>query len=161
MKRFAMMVGLPGSGKTTLFKQYPDLFKGYFRLSLDDFRLLIGGRAYQEPFEPVTKMWADVTIRYMLDHGYDVLIDATSVSRAVRQRSLKLANAHEYETIAFVLSTPYNTCLDRDNKRATGKVGEEVIRRMSEDFEEPTKEEGFDWVVKVADGVIDIETLPR
>ena len=155
-----MLVGLPASGKTTLIERYPDLFKGYFRVSLDDIRKLICGQDYFRPFEPVVKMWVDITIRYMLDHGYDVLIDATSVSRSVRKANLELAKEFEYETTAFVLSTPYNACLDRDSKREK-KVGEEVIRRMSEDFEEPTKEEGFDWVVKVPDGEINIETLPK
>jgi predicted kinase len=145
MPKMIMLVGLPGSGKTTYLERFPE---DAVRLSLDDFRWLMTGKEFHLPFEPVAIGWVESTGRYLMSQGYSILIDATSLRRGLRAKWVRMAQEFGHKTKAIWLDTPYFTCLERNEARER-KVPEDVIQRMSESFEEPTEEEGFDEIVRV------------
>lgn len=145
MKRMILLCGLPASGKTKFHKDNPELFKGVVRLSLDDFRRLMTGKDFHLPFEPVVHAWIDMTGRYHLSQGQSILIDATAVRSNLRTKWVKLAKEYDFRTEIYFINTPYFTCIERDQKRDR-HVGEEIIKRMSEQFDEITPEEGWDKI---------------
>jgi predicted kinase len=143
-----MLIGLPASGKTTYLEDHPE---DAVRLSQDDFRMLMTGKEFFLPFEPTVHAWLENTGRYLMSQGYSILIDATSLRVGLRTKWIKLAREYGHETKAIWLDTPYFTCLERNEARDR-KVPEDIIKRMSEDFDEPTPAEGFDEIVRVAEG---------
>lgn len=145
MKRMILLCGLPASGKTTFYKNNPELFKGVVRLSLDDFRRLMTGKDFHLPFEPVVHAWIDITGRYHLSQGQSILIDATAVRSNLRTKWVKLAKEYGFQTECYFMQTPDHVCLERDQQRER-QVGEEIMRRMSEQFDEVTSLEGFDKI---------------
>lgn len=145
MKRMILLCGLPASGKTTFYKNQPDRFKGVVRLSLDDFRRLMTSKDFHLPFEPVVQSWIDMTGRYHLSQGQSILIDATAVRSSLRTKWVKLAKEYGFQTECYFIDTPYFTCIERDQKRDR-HVGEEVIKRMNEQFDKITWAEGWDKI---------------
>lgn len=142
MAILTMMVGLPGSGKTTYLETHR---VGGIRLSLDDFRLLMTGREFFPPFEPMAAAWLEATGRYLLSHGYNIVIDTTSLKASLRRKWTGIAKEYGASTRAICMDTSYADCLERNAGRDR-KVPEEILRRMSEDFEEPTGAEGWDTI---------------
>jgi len=145
-----IVVGLPGSGKTTFWKNTTCHPPMAVRVSLDDFRRVIIGKDYFAPFEPTVHAWTEQTVRYLLSQGFSVYLDATSIRRGLRAKYIRLAKEYGAETVCYEMKTSYHTCLER-NKQRERVVPEEVIRRMSEDYEEPTIDEGFDRIFAVSE----------
>ena len=142
-----MFVGLPGSGKSTYFQKYFSS-KRYIRLSLDDFRKLITGHDYHEPFEPVAHAWIEQTGRYFLSQGYRVILDNTHLRRGLRTKWCRIARQYDAKVSACYFKTSLETCLERNAQRER-KVPEEVLKRMHEQFEEILPEEDFDEIVVI------------
>ena len=146
--RFYVLVGLPGSGKTTYARRMPNAI----RVSLDDIRLMMSGRTYDERYEPAVAAAGNAALRAVLagarDWGMDVVFDATNVSRAWRARSLEAAAGQDVVPVAILFRCPLEVALER-NRRRRFPVPDEVIRRFHASLEEPTREEGFAEVLVV------------
>jgi len=146
--RFYVLVGLPGSGKTT----YARRLLNAIRVSLDDLRLMMSGRTYDERFEPAVAAAGNAVLRAVLASasawGMDVVFDATNVSRAWRARSLEAASGQAVVPVAVLFRCPLEVALRR-NRRRRFPVPDEVIRRFAESLEEPTREEGFAEVIVI------------
>lgn len=152
VKTIHLFVGLPGSGKTTFYERNKALFfRGAVRLSLDDFRRLIGGHQFYPNFEPIVKMWVDVTGKYMLANGYDLVLDATHISAHLRRSWINIARMFGYVVRCWHFQTPKRRCIDRDHDRIGTKnaVGLQIIENMASRFERPLKAEGFEAVIRV------------
>lgn len=132
-KQFIMLIGLPGSGKTTFcLQRFPD--PQFIRISLDDFRKNVLGYDFFPPVEPVVHSWAEMTGRYLFSLGYSIVIDATSVTTGIRKKWTSMAKSYGYTTKACLLQTSAEVCIER-NARRSRKVPPEVITRMLNQWE--------------------------
>ena len=147
--RFYVLVGVPGSGKTTYARQR---FADALRVSLDDLRLMLSGRAYDPRYEPMVSVAGEAILNALAARAAewqrDLVFDATNATRYWRERSLRVAQRHGLVPIAVFFDCPLETALQRNRQRSE-PVPEEVIRRFYAQLEPPSTDEGFAEVWRV------------
>ncbi len=151
MVRVHMMVGIPGSGKSTYAKQLHQE-KGYMIVSTDVIRML--HHDWEESL-----IWPEV-YRLTAEHlknGIDVIFDATNITPKVRKRFRDEVNKHfeEFEVIAYYFDTLPSICASRvecRNQMANELyLPVEVVYSYGEKIIKPTLEEGFIEIIDVND----------
>ena len=146
-----LMVGPPGSGKTSYIRKY---LTGALRISLDDLRLMLSGRPFDFRYEQIVSVVGEVVTRALLsglrEWRRDGVFDATNVTREWRSRSLVVAQEYDLPVVAILLDTPMEVALAR-NRRRRRKVPEDVIERFYRQLEPPSVDEGFEEIVIVRD----------
>jgi predicted kinase len=141
MKKLIIMVGLPRCGKSTWVKENKT---NEVVVSADDLRYIVYNQRFWNDGEAL--MWSirSMMLKYLMQQGCDIIIDETNTTKDRRKPIIKLAKQYGYYIIGNVIEgyTP-NMCADR--ARATGQEDLiPIIIKMSEQFEIPEKEEGFD-----------------
>ena len=147
---FTMLVGIPGSGKTAEAEKIVRA-NGSVHLSSDAIRKeLYGDASIQGDPSKVFSLMHKRTLE-ALDNGYNVVYDATNLSRKDRASILSKLSAGIKKECAIVWA-PIEACIGRDNGRDR-HVGKEVIDRMVKRFQAPWYDEGFDniYVVRPED----------
>lgn len=144
-----MMVGLPGSGKTTFAKSIPKHFYNSYGIKESEFVILSSDDIRDEMFgcyrkEDNAKVFDELnkrTIKYLLEKKH-VIYDATNLSREKRinfwneiNNKLKNINIKISKCVVF-MATPYETCLKRNANRKN-KVPVEDINRMYKNIDVP------------------------
>ncbi len=151
-----IMVGLPGSGKSTWAERYVRRCPGYQVVSTDDIRTELYGDA------AIQGDWGDIWRRVMqqLRDRYQVITqgratgliyDATNVRRRHRREFVQAARAYGYTPVAAVwIDTPLATCLLRNQGRSR-RVPVEVIEKMHRQLTAapPTQAEALDQVYRI------------
>ena len=149
-QRLFMMVGAPGTGKSTFVLN--NMKEDFIYISRDEIRysLLEEGDDY---FAKERKVFNEFILRIneaiMWDDYPNIIIDATHLTKASRAKVLKrLATVDEIR--AMVMTTPLEVALERNAKReGRTRVPDDVIKSMYNSFELPTKEEGFDSIAYI------------
>ena len=153
------MVGLPGSGKTTFAKAFADE-EGYAYLSSDEIRKdIINANSKAKLLKPESvnyhtfKIMNSTAIK-LLRCDLDVIYDATNLNRKDRKsilKEVKKLNEEGYvvSITAFVMGTPINVCIKRNNERGEDKVPYDVMKRYIEKLARPTLDEGFDMIIEM------------
>lgn len=143
MLKFIMLVGLPGSGKSTYAKKLID--NNTVWLSSDKIREEIYGTE-EEQKNPalVFSLMFDRTVEN-LNNNKNVIYDATNINRRLRKdlldRLKRKVNNVFYECV--LIYTKLEECKKRNSKRDR-KVPEYIIDKMVKNFEVPVKGEGWD-----------------
>jgi len=147
--KFYVMVGVPGSGKTTYARRY---FPEALRISLDDLRLMFSGRTFEPRIEGAVGIAADAMIEALASNAVklerDLLLDATNVSRARRASAIAAARRHELSPIAVYVDTPVAVAQQRNQGRPV-PVPFNIVNRFGTSLEPPTLAEGFDQILRV------------
>ena len=144
MARLIMLIGLPGSGKSTYAKSLLDP-KGKIKYcSSDSIRQeLYGDENIQGNPQTVFEHLHNKVDMY-LHQGYDVVYDATNVTRKNRKSVItKFSDIADID--AHIVWTPYEECVARDKERLK-KVGEDVIRKFLYRWQSPNYDEGFKFI---------------
>lgn len=149
-QRLFMMVGAPGTGKSTFVLN--NMKEDFIYISRDEIRysFLEEGDDY---FAKERKVFNEFILRIneaiMWDDYPNIIIDATHLTKASRAKVLKrLATVDEIR--AMVMTTPLEVALERNAKReGRTRVPDDVIKSMYNSFELPTKEEGFDSIAYI------------
>ena len=142
MARFLMAIGLPASGKDTLYKI--ELKDNYIHISSDGIRAELGDVNDQTQNDKVFNIMYKRTIDE-LNKGNNVYYNATNLSQKRRVHllnSLK-AKCDNVEYNCVFLSTPYMDCIERNAERKR-TVPKYVMERMIKSFMPPAYAEGWD-----------------
>ena len=147
MPKVYVLVGVPGSGKSTWIKNQ-DWALGMTIVSTDAFvedYARAQGKTYNEVFKEYMPTAIDLMIEQVVfarEHGHNVIWDQTSTT--VKSRKKKFNMLPDYEHIAVVFKTPNPLELAIRLKNRPGKnIPQQVINSMISGWEEPTLNEGY------------------
>lgn len=138
--KLILLVGLPGSGKTT----YAKMYHAAVHLSSDAIRKeLYGDESTQGDPAEVFHIMQQRAIE-ALNNGQDVIYDATNITR--KDRVCIINVCPKFATIeARVIWAPIEMCIERDTARERS-VGKAVIEKMLKRFQPPFYDEGIDKI---------------
>lgn len=152
MPKCYQLVGVPGSGKTTWFRNQEWTEKCYY-ISTDkhvDAYAEAHGKTYSEVFNDYMPTAVENMIEEVeraREAGVDIIWDQTNTT--VARRAKKFRMLPNYEHIAVVFETPNRIELKQRLASRPGKIiPEVVVEGMLASFEMPTEEEGFKEIWK-------------
>lgn len=147
MPKCYQLVGVPGSGKTTWFRNQEWTENCYY-ISTDK-HVEAYAEAHGKTYSEVFADYMPTAVENMVEEierakaaGCDIIWDQTSTTVASRLKKFRMLP--DYEHIAVVFKTPDTDDLKSRLESRPGKViPKRVIETMIEFWEEPTEEEGF------------------
>ena len=140
---FLMVVGLPGSGKSTYIEKY---YSNYHVHSSDAIREELSGDVNNQDINKQVFSTLHKRVKDDLVAGHNVVYDATNISWKRRKaflQELKNINCHKE---CVLMATPFELCVQRNNERDR-VVPYFVIERMYKNFDIPWYNEGWDSIV--------------
>jgi predicted kinase len=140
-----LMVGIPGSGKSTYIKSK---LADKILICPDDIREELTGDASDQSQNALVWDTAYKRLHQALQNGKDVVFDATMVDKRSRKQPIKVARKYGVAVHAVAFPIDVSVAIDRQNKRDR-KVSVDVIQRFADRFVLPSKSEGFETIVVV------------
>jgi len=143
-----ILIGSPGSGKSTWGKNMIEVNPDVTRLCPDDFRAKFGSGEGDQTVSHQAFSATKSGMKDALSNGKSVLIDATNMYRKTRKDFIDIAKSYNAETIAIVFEVDRETLIDRNQKRGENggrNVPVHVIDNMLSKYQRPTHEE-FDVI---------------
>lgn len=146
MATLIMLIGLPGSGKSTYAKDIAETFDSYIVLSSDYYRKFLYGDENDQTHNQDVFSSLYFDMRKYLNQGKTVIFDATNINMKDRRRCFDaVKEVKNLSVMAMVVNTPFAECVYRDSLRER-KVGYAVIDKMRRRFEFPQYFEGFNHI---------------
>lgn len=137
MIKVEMLVGIPGSGKSTYAKQVVAKDpSNWVRVNNDDLRAMMNGSVWSADYEKMITDARNYLIRDALKRGKNVIIDNLNINRRHFDDVCKIAKSinrdiQVYEKMFYI---ELEDAIERDSKReGKAKVGEEVIKKWWKD----------------------------
>ncbi|MEK6886648.1 MAG: ATP-binding protein [Nanoarchaeota archaeon] len=154
--QFIMLIGLPGSGKSTYVGKYPK-HDNTVVLSTDGYieeKAKELGKTYNEIFrdyiDESTKIFNE-NIKFAVVERKHIIIDQTNLSEKSRRRKLSQIPKHYAKFAIF-----WEPDIDRvwkvnQERHSFGRsLSDPTLQQMIDNFVFPTEEEGFDIVIKLS-----------
>lgn len=148
MAIFTMLIGLPGSDKSTYAKEYIKTRSGTVVISSDDIRQELWGDANDQ--QNPSQVFDEMFIRTVsaMKKGTNVVYDATNLTAKTRKATLtrlRQALNQDFIAVADVIVCSISECKRRQGERDR-EVPDEVIDRMVRQFQTPWYNEGWDTI---------------
>ena len=142
--KFIMLIGLPGSGKSTWAEKYITENANTVLISSDNIRKQLFGDENSQ--EDNNRVFYEMEVRTLthLNNGVNVIYDATNVVRKRRRTFLDKLPTWVIKE-AHVIWAPLEVCIERDTLRDR-TVGRAVIWRMVKSYQPPFFDEGFNRI---------------
>lgn len=155
MQNFIMLMGLPGSGKSTHAENYKKGWPNTVVVSSDAIREELYGDANDQTNpKAVFAIMLERSIA-ALKEGNDVIYDATNVVAKTRKQTLseikKAVGANNFVSNLVFIACSISECKLRQGSRDR-KVPDAVIDRMARKFEAPWYNEGWDQIIVISGG---------
>ncbi len=149
MKKVYVMVGIPGSGKSTWIKNQNS---DWCVISPD--QILEERYNYEWTPERAAEGWAVSFQRFGAEllKGTTIVWDATFTSEIMRSSVLHISKGAGYQVEAVFCDTDLSICKDRNQIRDREPVPDSTIDRMYATLSPPTVDEGFDIVHHIQTG---------
>lgn len=146
MSKLFIMIGAPGSGKTTWCKN--NVPKNAVYISRDEIRFNI--IKDEDSYFSKEKIVYDIFINKIneaLESGLDVYVDQTSLNAGSRKKLINALNKKPDEIIGIYIERSLNTILEYNSRRTGRKlVPNNTIIKMYNSISKPTAKEGIDYL---------------
>lgn len=160
-----MLVGLPGSGKSTFAKTItysgdisPEDTKPIIHSSDELRREMYGDSSIQGDNDALFNELHKRIIRD-LKSGKNVVYDATNINKKQRIHFLnKLKDIDCYKD-CIVMATKLDTCLKNNRNRTDRQIPDNVIHRMYLNYQPPHENEGFENIIYIFNDDLSDKTL--
>lgn len=152
MTTLYVLVGVPGSGKTTWIGHQSFDWDKTVIVSTDNYveqYARANSKTYTEVFQeymPTALEKMTQAVVEAFQNNKIVVWDQTSTSVSTRAKKLRMAPKH-YTKVAVVFQTPVKEVHDKFLDRPGKEIPTEVIQDMINKFVYPTLEEGFDKII--------------
>ena len=140
-----MMVGLPGSGKSTMAKRLAEEYNANIHSS-DDIRAELSGDATRQDINDLVFKTLHNRVKEDLCNGKNCIYDACNISYKRRMAFLQELKNIPCEKICVLMATPYEECL-KNNVNRDRVVPEYVIEKMYRNFDMPWVYERWDDII--------------
>lgn len=147
--KFIMLMGLPGTGKSTLRSEYG---AEYVHLSTDDYieeSAKKAGKTYDEMFQSAIKEATSVinlAFEAAIGDNKSVVWDQTNLSKKKRKKVFDRVPNH-YRKVLVMLTCDEATRQKRLKDREGKTIPVSIDKSMQDSIEYPTTDEGWDRVV--------------
>jgi predicted kinase len=152
MAELLMLIGVPGSGKSTWVKENCDPL-AFNLISSDNFieeAAKKDGVTYNEAFQKyIKKATEDMNkmAKYAFDNDRNVVWDQTNLTIKSRKAKLAMVPSH-YKKTAVFFTTP---AADEHKRRLDSRPGKtipyHILKNMAETMDPPSYQEGWDNII--------------
>jgi predicted kinase len=151
MVRAFILIGIPGSGKSTLGRQIVKASEGRARVaSLDNCRRAVNGDSSDQGNFPEVLERFHARLESLMSDNFDIVVDNTNTRVKDRKRLCSILKDNGYEVHAIWLDCSVEQAMENQTKRERF-VPQEDVERMFNRLQqiEPTLDEGYDYLYKV------------
>lgn len=127
MSKITMLIGIPGSGKSTYAKKLSGVY-----VSPDAIRKELYGDISVQGNPAEVFGLVESRIREAIKDGVDVVYDATNTTKYRKETVAEFREYGATEIDGVFMNTPYDVCMERNNKRndRSEPVPADVMERM-------------------------------
>lgn len=155
-----MLIGLPGSGKSTVSKELLKDIPETIVVSTDEYIEKYAkerGKKYEDVYREVgddAQKWMNVRIRQIINEKNNFVWDQTNVFKSARKKKISMLKQNNYEVIAVAIYLSEDELDKRlSNRVAKGgkKIPYKIINEMKDFYELPKYDEGFKDIYLIGD----------
>lgn len=157
MLKVVLMIGLPGSGKSTIAETIIKNNENIIIISRDAIRTMLYSNYANYKFtttnESNIKAMAIACMETAFERGYNVIIDETNINKEIREYWMRMASVigerknFDVKFMGIWVDTPKDICIARRiaNPKETNADWSTIIENMVKSWNDPIKDEFDDF----------------